>query len=116
MEDPCLGVQARRAGVVRDLDVDPKVGHLVESTSLRGTEVRRRDESHGYPALAKRLERTPQQPDTCPANERHDDVDSVGGAKFAVEHLPEARLVRCVDQEVRHRKRQQRRGKTLLVR
>ncbi len=113
MEQPRLGVQARRAEVVGDPDVGTEVDELVERGLLGRAGVGRGQHPERRSRLAVAAEGVEQGSDAAAADEGHDDVDAVGRLDLGPQLAPQVRLARRVGEQRRVEQRDQRLGDRL---
>jgi hypothetical protein len=113
VEQPRLGVEPGRAGVVRDPDLGADAPELVQGARLGRASVRRRQHPERGATLAVASQRIEQRNEPGPAHERHDHVDAVGRRDLCQDLAAHARLAGRIGQEPGVEQRDQRPGNRL---
>lgn len=94
-EEPRLGVQSGRAQLVVDLHLGVELpDEAVQSATLGGADVRRRDHADGHASFVRRPERLLQDPQTVPLDEGAEQIYAVRGRQFGAEFITEAGVLR----------------------
>jgi hypothetical protein len=109
VEQPGLGVQAGRAGLVADPDLRAVAAHqLVDGALLGRLHVGRGDDAERDAAVAQRRQLVGQHADAVPADERAQQVDAVGRPQLGPQLGAERRLLGRVGEQGGHRQRRRR--------
>jgi hypothetical protein len=78
--------------VVGDADVGSELDELVERAALGGTRVRGRQDAQLAACVAVRPQRGEERRDSAAADERHQQVDAIGGADLGQDLVADAWL------------------------
>ncbi len=106
VEEPGLGVQAGRAGLVADPDLGAVAAHqLVHGALLGRLHVGRGDHAERDAAGAQRVQLVGQHADAVPADERAQQVDAVGRAQLGPQLGTERRFLGRVGEQRGRRQR-----------
>ena len=99
IEQPCLRMQPRAAGVIRHPHLSAKITQLLKRALLRRSSVGRCQNPEFPSGLTMRPKRGNERRNTGPTNERHDHVNAIRGMDFGQHLAANARFARRVREQ-----------------